>query len=334
MRDLAALPKAELHVHLESTVRWATLAEIGAANGVPVPGHPTATFAGFRAFADHNSLVRRCLRRPADFSRIAREFCADAAAQGTRYAEVTFTAASHGDRLGHPELPLEAVLSGLAAGQAEYGIECRVLLDHSRRQSVDRAWRTLELATRYARYGVVGLGVAGEETYPLAPFAAVVDAAADLGVHLVHHAGEICGADSIREAVTIGRAERLGHGIRVLSDDGLVAELRDRGIPLEVCPSSNVALGLVPSLREHPFPRLREAGLVVTLSTDIPAVIGVSLTAEYARLRDTFSYDDAELAALARASVTASFAPEPTKARLYREIDAWLAGPRLDPTPR
>ncbi len=327
VRDLALLPKAHLHVHLESTVRPDTLAEIAAANGLPVPARPAGPFAGFREFADHGSLVRECLVRPEDFHRIAVEFCADEAAQGTRWAEVTFTAASHGERLGSPEMPLEAVLAGLAEGRAAYGVECGVLLDHSRRRPVERARRTVELAARYAGDGVLGVGVAGEESYPLAPFAEVFADAADAGLHVVHHAGEIEGPGSVREAITVGRAERLGHGVRVLEDPDLTAEVRERGIPLEVCPSSNVVLGLVDGLAAHPFPRLREAGLAVTLNTDIPSVTGTTLTDEYARVREVFGYDDAALAGLARASVDASFAPEATKRALRRDVDAWLAGP-------
>ncbi len=325
MRNLTRLPKAHLHVHLESTVRWATLREFCTAYGGEVPG-PAAAFDGFRAFADHNALVRGCLRRAEDFTRIAREFCEDEAAQGTRYAEVTFTAASHGDRLGGPpEMPLEAVLQGLSEGGAAYGIECRVLLDHSRRRSVDRAWRTLELARRYAGDGVVGIGLAGEEAYPLAPFTEVFDAARDSGVRVVHHAGETCGPDSIREALVAGHAERLGHGIRILDDAALVEEVRERGVPLEVCPSSNVTLGLAGSFAEHPLPRMREAGLVVTVNTDIPSIAGTTLTEEYSRIREAFGYDDAVLAELAKATAGASFAPPELKERMEQEIDAWLA---------
>ncbi|PSK95918.1 adenosine deaminase [Murinocardiopsis flavida] len=329
MRDLDALPKAHLHVHLESTVRPETLREIGAANGVAVPDPPSGErpFAGFRQFADHGTLVRDCLRRPEDFARVAAEFCADEAARGTRYAEVTFTAASHGERLGRPEMPLAAVLDGLAAGQAEHGIECGVILDHSRRRSVERAWATLGLARRFAADGVVAIGMAGDEAHPLAPFAEVIAAAADAGVHLVHHAGESSGAASIREAIGIGRAERLGHGIRVLDDPGLVAEVRDRAIPLEVCPSSNVALGLADSFAAHPLPALRAAGLAVTLNTDVPSVTGTTLTGEFTRVREVFGATDAELAGLARAGIDASFAPEPTKARLRGAAAAWLAAP-------
>jgi adenosine deaminase len=324
MRDLARLPKAQLHVHLESTIRWATLREIGAAAGLSVPAPPEDGFSGFRQFADHNALVRGCLRRPEDFRRVAVEFCADEAAQGTRYAEVTFTAAAHGERLGDPDMPLAAVLEGLAEGQAAYDIECRVILDHSRRRSIQRAWRTFELAGRHAEDGVIGIGMAGEESYPLAPFAKVMDAARESGLRLLHHAGETCGPESIREAITVGHADRLGHGIRVLDDPGLVAEVRDRGIPLEVCPSSNVTLGLAGSFRTHPLPRLREAGLAVTVNTDIPMIAGTSLTEEYARIRTAFDYDDTILAGLSRATVEASFAPAATKERLLRATDAWL----------
>lgn len=326
VRDLASLPKAHLHVHLESTVRWATLREISAANGMEIPDGQV-TFAGFRQFADHNSLVRHCLRRPEDFARIALEFCEDEAAAGTRYAEVTFTAASHGERLGLPEMPLRAVLDGLAAGQEACDIECRVLLDHSRRRPVERMRRTVELATRFAEDGVVGVGLAGEEAYPLRPFAAVLDAARDAGLHLVHHAGEACGPDSVREAISVGHAERIGHGIRVLEDGDLVAELRERRIPLEVCMSSNVALGFAPGLSTHPLPRLREAGLAVTVNTDIPAIIDTSLADEYTRIRDTFGYPDEVLAEFAVATADASFAPEETKARLRAGAAEWLSSP-------
>jgi adenosine deaminase len=315
------LPKAHLHVHLESTVRWGTLLEIGAANGVDVPDR-AGTLGDFASFFAQNDLVRACLRRPADFRRIAYEFCADESAQGVQYAEVSFTAAGHGERLGDLGMPLRAVLEGLGAGQDAFGIECRLILDHSRRRSVERAWRTLDLARRHDR--VVAVGLAGDEAHPGDPFIDVFAAARDAGLHVVHHAGEGEGPASIRQALGPGRTERLGHGIRVLDDPDLVAEVRERGIPLEVCPSSNIALGFAPSLDAHPFQRLRDAGLIVTLNTDIPALIDTSLTREYTRVRNTFGYDDPMLAALARAAVDASFAPTTTKSRLHQAITTWL----------
>ncbi|MBN9741686.1 adenosine deaminase [Amycolatopsis sp. A1MSW2902] len=321
MRDLSALPKVHLHVHLESTVRPGTLKELAAVHGVEVPDKPAA-FNGFRAFADRNSLTRSCLRAAEDFARIAREFCADEAAQGTRYVEVTFTAASHGERLGDLELPLDAVRKGLTEGGKEHGLQWRLILDHSRRRSVERAMKTLDLAKQYEE--VVAIGMAGEERHSLAPFREVFVRAREAGVHLVHHAGEDAGPESIREAIEIGGAERIGHGIRIVEDPELTAQVAESGIALEVCPSSNVTLGLVPTLPRHPLPRLIEAGLRVTLNTDVPDVTGTTITDEFTRAREVFGYDDASLAQLARNAVEASFAPEETKALLRKEIDGWL----------
>ena len=318
-RDLRALPKAHLHVPLESTVRPATLRELAAGNGLPVPP-PSRSFAGLADFVDHNGFLRDCLRRPSDFRRVARELLEDEAAQGTRHVEVSFSAAAHGERLGDLEMPLSAVLDGLR--EADTGVRWRLLLDTSRRRSVERGRLSLRLATAFAGDGVVGIGLAGDESYPLAPFEAVLDEARSAGLHLVHHAGEACGADSIREAVHIGHTERLGHGIRVLDDPARVDEVR--GIPLEVCPTSNVALGFVPSFREHPLPRLRDAGLTVTINTDIPAVVGTTLVTEYEKVRAAFGYDDLVMAELARNSFDASFAGPDVVAAAHRDIDEWI----------
>jgi adenosine deaminase len=199
---------------------------------------------------------------------------------------------------------VRAVLDGLAEGTATYGLQVQLLLDHSRRRPVERAWQTLSLAEDHAGQGVVAVGLAGDEAYPADPFAAVFRAARSAGLHVVHHAGEAAGPASIRQAITDGQAERIGHGIRILEDEHLVAEVRERAIPLEVCPHSNVLLGLSPSLVDHPLPRLRAPGLLVTVNTDIPAMTGAGLAEEYRLLRETFGYSDAVLAGLARNGVS------------------------------
>jgi len=316
-RDLVALPKAHLHVHLESAIRPSTLVSLGGAA-------PPAVFAGFGAFVDYNAAVRACLRTAADFERVAYEFCVDSAADGVRYAEVTVTAAAHGARLGSASAVLAGVLAGLRSGSSETGIETRVLIDHSRRRPVPWAEESVRLAADYPD-AVVGFGVAGDEAAPISPYRAVVERAAAAGVHLVHHAGETGGAGSVREALDIGRAERIGHGIRSLEDPELVARLRAERVPLEVCPSSNVVLGLVPSLAAHPLPALVDAGLVVTVNADIPAITGRTLSAEYAAVRDAFGCSDEDLVRFARAAVDASFAPPATRARLHEDITAWLS---------
>ena len=315
------MPKAHLHTHLESTVRPGTVHDLG--GELPVQDRP---FRDFREFADQRSSVRALLRERRHFRRIAEEFCQDEAAQGVRYAEVTFTAAAHGEWLNDPEMPLDAVLEGLAVGAEKYGIQTRVILDHSRRRSTERLWRSLELATR--RPQVVAIGLAGDEAYPAAPFAEVFRAARESGLHLVHHAGETAGPASVREALIVGHAERIGHGIRVLEDPDLVAELVARQVPLEVCPASNVLLGLVPSLSAHPLRRLTDAGLTVTLNTDGET----SLVTEYQNAREILGFSDAELAGLARSSVEASFASADLKARIGHEIDRWL-GAQCPPAP-
>jgi adenosine deaminase len=322
VRDLLSLPKANLHVHLESAIRPQTLAEIAASHGLRTArGTPVNDSASFFAA---NDLVRKCLVSFDDFYRIALEYCADEAAQGTGYAEVSFTAAAHGERLRDMEMPLRAVLAGLAQGREDYGLETGLVLDHSRRRPVERAWATLRLAESYASAGVLAVGLAGDESYPADPFVAVFEAARAAGLHVVHHAGEAAGPASIRQAITAGGAQRLGHGIRVLDDDSLTAEVTALGIPLEVCPHSNVLLGLVPSLAAHPLPRLLDAGLVVTVNTDIPAMTGEGLAGEYRGLRDAFGFDDAIIAGIARAGVHASFAGADVKGHLLARIDAWL----------
>jgi adenosine deaminase len=323
VRDLLSLPKTNLHVHLEDTVRPQTLKEIAASHGLPVGSGTSVTDSA--SFFAAITVVRNCLLTFEDFYRIAVEYCADEAAQGTRYAEVSFTAAAHGERLGNMTMPLRAVLEGLAQGGSDHGLQTRLLLDHSRRRPVERAWATLRLAESYASEGVIAVGLAGNEAYSGEPFVEVFRAARAAGLHVVHHAGEAEGPASIRQAIVAGGAERLGHGIRILDDEELVAEVAGLGIPLDVCPHSNVLLGLVRSLAEHPLPRLLEAGLRVTVNTDIPAMTGAGLAEEYRLLRDTFGYGDEAIADVARSGVHASFAPADVKAQLLSEIDAWLA---------
>ena len=326
MRDVLTLPKTNLHVHLENAVRTSTLRDIAARNGTALPRQlldERCVVTDFADFFIQSKAARTCLVEAEDFWQVAYEFCADEAAQGVRYAEVTFSAAAHGERVGDPEKPLLAVIDGLAAGEAAFGIRCRLVLDHSRRRPVERSWRTLELALEHLDV-VVALGLGGDDAYPAEPFREVFETATSAGLRSVPHAGEAAGPESVRDAVRLLHADRIGHGIRVVDDPALADELRDAGIPLEVCPSSNVALGLVPSLAAHPLPRLVEAGLTVTLNTDIPTMTGVRMAAEYENARRAFGFDDADLAFLAVAGVDASFAPSALQDTLRQEIQGWL----------
>jgi adenosine deaminase len=323
-RSIEVLPKAHLHVHLEGTIRAATLVELAARHGLPDPG-PYA-FADLASFFTTYQRVRECLGDAEDFRRIAYELCQDEAAQGVRYAEVTFTPAFHALRLGDWDMPIAAILEGFASGESDFGVRARLILDHSRRRPYELAEQTLALALRYRDRGVVGFGLGGPENgFPPEPYAPLFLEAIDNGLHSVPHAGEEAGPPSIRGALDALHAERLGHGVRILEDPDLVAEVAARRIPLEVCPSVNVTTSVFPSLADHPLPRLLEAGLVVTLNADVPAMLAAPISHEFTVARDVFGLDDETLAAIARAGVEASFMDAGQKATLGRAIEAWLA---------
>lgn len=328
VRDLRSLPKVDLHVHLQGSVRPSTVLELAARNGVDVP--PKLTPDGYATWDDFPDFIanyiRTCaaIRTPDDLRRIAIEFCEDASTQGVRYAEVTFTVLGH-DIDGDWNAPVAAVLDGFEEGEDRFGTRCRLVLDFVRGwHGTEAETRTLQAALTFRDRGVVAVGLGGDESRPGAGYADAIRHATGAGLHSVPHAGEAAGRASIREALDLLGAERLGHGFRVLDDAALVDEIRERGITLEVCPTSNVATGLVRSLDEHPLPHLLEAGLAVTINSDDPAMFRSPLLGEYEAARTVFGFDDTRLAGLARTAVRSSFADDMLKAQLTAEIEDWL----------
>jgi adenosine deaminase len=327
-RDLRALPKTDLHVHLEGAMRASTVVDLAGRYGAGLPeglrdGH--YEFRNFRHFIDEWLASIACLRSREDFHRIALEFCEDEAAEGVRYAEVSLSLADHADRFADWDAVVEGVLEGLVQGEREHGVRCRLSIDVVRGIDLKLSRRAMLIAIAYRDGGVFGVGLGGEEVYPPEPYASIFDEARDAGLRSVPHAGETGGPASIRGALDALGAERIGHGIRVLEDPHLVAELLERQIPLEVCPTSNVMTRVVPSMELHPLPRLLEAGLLVTLNSDDPSMFTSPLAGEYEACRRAFGMDDEALAALAHSGVVASFAEEATKRQLADAIDAWLA---------
>ena len=328
MRDLQTLPKAELHIHLEGSVRPATLRELAERDGAPLPHGLDGdrwTFGGPGDFIDNYMELCQIFALD-DLRRVASEFCEDLAATGVRYAEVVFSPGNHARRLGDDWYgPIEAVLDGFDAGGREHGVTAHVCPDIVRDNGLDDAERTVEVAIRYAGRGVVALNCAGSEQTDVAPFAPLFRRAADAGLRSVPHAGEWAGPENVRATIEHLRPDRIGHGVRSAEDPALVAELADRRLPLELCPISNVATGAYPDLASHPFPALRDAGVIVTLNSDDPSMFGGWLTDVFAAARDTWDLDAAAIADLARAGVDASFADDATKAELRRDIAGWLA---------
>ena len=326
-RDLLTLPKVDLHVHLEGSMRASTVVELADRYGVLLPEglrEGRYEFRDFRHFIDEWVAGLRCLRTPEDLRRIAIEFCEDEAAQGVRYAEASFSLPDHREWLGDWDDALLAVLHGLREGEREFGIRCRLYVDVVRGIELELSQRAMRVAVRHRDGGVIGIGLGGEERFGPEPYAEIFREARAAGLRSIPHAGETHGPDSIRQAIDSLRADRIGHGIRVLEDPELVRRVRDRGIALDVCPTSNVMTRSVPNLAAHPLPAMLDAGLTCTLASDDPSMFGSSISTEYEVCRRVFGFDDERLAELARAGVRASFADEESRAELEAAIAVWI----------
>ena len=340
-RLIVAMPKAELHVHLEGTVRAETLRALAARHGVDLPAADDEQlrrfyeFRDFPHFIDVFRTVCECLREPNDFERVVLDLGEEAARQNIRYLEVFFSPEPHVRRRG---ISFEAMLGGMNAGRAEvrrrHGIEMRWIADGVRDADSGgfSVTQTVEWLKRLAPdQGVLGLGLGGNEVgYPPAPFAEAFVAARRAGLRVVAHAGETTGPETIWATIKELGAERIGHGIRAIEDDELVAYLTETGIPLEVCPTSNLRTGVVASADAHPFRALDDAGVFVTVNSDDPPMFGTTLTDEYRFLVRHFGYDADGIERIALNAVRASFLPPDDKARLLSEFEGAFAELRRD----
>jgi aminodeoxyfutalosine deaminase len=322
-----ALPKVELHVHLEGSITPSTLLTL--ARRRPGGGLPTTEeglrelyrFRDFAHFLDVYLLICAHLGGAEDFALITRELGASLAAQNVRYAEVTVTPIGHVRRGVPPEALFEGIERGRQEVEAEHGVRLRWCTDIDGGAGPELAVETVELVLRHRPAGLVSMGLGGAEV-PRAQFGRAFDMARDAGLRSVPHAGEAAGPRSVWDAIERLGAERIGHGVRAIEDPALVAELRDRALPLEVCPTSNVCTGVVAGLAAHPLPRLVAEGLVVTLNSDDPPMFGTTLRDEYLVAATHMGLTPAGLADLARNAATASFLPAADARALVAEIDA------------
>lgn len=344
---LRRMPKVELHVHLEGSMRPHVLLELARRNGVELPADDEEGLRRWFRFRDFDHFVQvyltcsRALRAPEDFQLLALDFMEMQAGQNVLYTEAHFTISTHlsngGDRgNGWGEEILAALEEAMGEGERRYGVRLRLITDIVRNVGVEGADRTLEWALSARAHGVVALGLSGfESRCRNDPFRPHFETAAREGLHRVAHAGEHAGPEAIRSALEICGAERIGHGVRAVEDPALVEELRDRQIPLEVCPSSNVCLGVFPDFTSHSFDRLYRAGVPVSVNTDDPAFFDTDLSREYLRLHEAFGYTFEELAGLSLAALRQSFLPDGEKAAMEADfrgrMDA-LARELLDET--
>lgn len=326
MRDLAALPKGHLHLHFEAAIRPATLRDLAAEADAPVP-----SWSGFDDFTDFEAAygeVVALVRTREHVARIMHEMADDARADGVVYVEVTLAPVFYAGWFATgADGALEFLLALAAAAERRTGVVIRGLVASARTFPVEQAVEDARLAARFAGRGVVAYGLhADERGAPAAPFAAAFAIAREAGLLIAPHAGELVGAEAVREALDVLRADRILHGVRVIEDATLVAEVARLGICLDVCPSSNVVLHVVPDLEHHPLPALLAAGVTCSINADDPVQFGPNVLEEYELCRERLGLDDAALAGCARASITASGAPDELKRTALRGIDAWLAG--------
>jgi adenosine deaminase len=323
-RDLAALPKAHLHIHLEGAMRPSTLAELAERYGMTVP--QTRGFGSFTAFAGLYVAACEVLRTFEDLQRVTREVVQDAARDGAVWVEPSLYPVHHRARLGSDEEVTEAVLEAGHAAAREYGIGFGLMLAADRTVEPDAAVTIARLAAGWADRGVVSFGLANDEApYPPEPFAEAYRVAMDGGLLSTPHAGELAGPASVRGALDALGAHRIQHGVRSVEDPDLVRRLADEGVCLDVCPTSNVLLSVVPALDVHPLPQLLAAGVRCSVNADDPLLFGPGLLAEYEICRTALGLDDAQLATVARNSIEASGAPDAVKRTALTAIAAWSA---------
>ena len=333
---IARMPKVEIHLHLEGSVRAVTLRELALKHDIDLPIHDEASLAAFYEFRDFAHFIDIyvaaccCLRTPDDFARIAYEVGVEAARQNTRYLEVHFNPEPHHRKRG---ISIRDQLDGMNAGrhraEREFGVRMRWIADGVRdaESGPGSVTQTLEwIAALPPDDDVIGLGLGGFEAEgPPELFAADFAAAKAAGLHVVAHAGETTGPDWIWRTFRELGAERIGHGVSAIHDPELVRHLVKSQIPLEVCPVSNLRTRVVTDPQSHPFAALDAAGVLVTVNSDDPPMFGTTLTDEYRFLAATFGYDAPGLARLARNGVIASFLSPAEKATMLAEFDAEFA---------
>lgn len=309
--EVVALPKAQLHLHLEAAMRPATARELARRYGMQPPR--SGPYDGLAGFVRDYETARDLIKSLDDLSRVAAEVVADAAGQGVVWTEVHCVPFNYGGRLGSPEAVVEAVLDGLARAPSSAG-GAGLILAHNRAADPALAERVLALAVRYRDQGVVALGLVGDEApHPPGQYRDIFRAAKESGLLSVPHAGEAAGPASVHGAFRALRADRISHGVRAVEDPALLAELAGSPVCLDVCPTSNAMLGACPSLDSHQLPALLRAGVRVSLGSDGPLFFGVDVVDEYLNAQDVLGLTAGELLAIAADSLRASAAPPELK---------------------
>lgn len=338
LRPVGQLPKAHLHLHFTGSMRPTTLVELADKHGMRLPDALTKSWPPVLSASDERGwfrfqrlydMARACVRDEADMRRIVREAALDDAAEGSRWLEIQVDPTSYAPFVGGITPVLEIVLDEARAASEETGVGVAVVVAANRVRHPLDARILARLAARHVGDGsghVVGFGLSNDERRGnTAEFAPAFDIARRAGLACVPHGGELLGAAAVLETLTALSPDRLGHGIRSAEDPQVVDEIVRRGVTLEVCPGSNIALGVYGSPAEVPLRQLIEAGVQIALGADDPLLFGSRLNTQYETARSTHGLSDVELAELAKGSIRGSQAPDPARLRMLADIDGWLA---------
>ncbi|MFV0459103.1 MAG: adenosine deaminase [Actinomycetales bacterium] len=349
MRDLALLPKAHLHLHFTGSMRTTTLVEMATDRNLRLPTwlleqsidawhrRLSSDTRGWFRFQRLYDAARAVVRDEDAMRRIVREAAEDDAAEGSRWLELQVDPTSYATHVGGLTSALEIILDEAAVVSRRGPTGVAIIVAASRIRHPLEARTLARLAARYAGDGpgtVVGFGLSNDERRGWTnDFAPAFRIARQAGLASVPHSGELLGADHVEVTLDSLRPDRIGHGVRSGEDPAVLARLVDAQIALEVCPSSNVALGVYPTPSTVPMRALLESGARIALGADDPLLFANRLVDQYLIAREIHGFSDDELAHLARSSVLASRAPSAVHEQLLGEIDTWLAGPASNPDP-
>lgn len=324
-RSVFTLPKAHLHAHLILSARPETMAELADRYGIDVADAWTCGSLGELILK--SPIAFGLIRTPDELARLCREFVEDEATQGVAYTQPMIGLYFFAKRFRmSPEEVLAIQDEAFRAASAATGVQVGYMCGILRHDSPKDAETVARFAARHADRGVAALGVAGDELIPSLPsFRRAFEIAREAGLLVVPHAGETGGPESVREALDLLKPDRIAHGVRAVEDPDLLRRLADEGVTCDVCPTSNVTLGICSTIEAHQIPALLEAGVPVTINADDQLFFGPKVAEEYALVRDAFGLTDEQLAEIARTSARASGASAGTVARMLEGIDAWLA---------
>ncbi|PDV97495.1 adenosine deaminase [Candidatus Chloroploca asiatica] len=325
---ITQMPKVELHLHLEGTITPRTLLVLAERNGVTLPANDeegVAALFRYRDFGDFLNVfmaMTRAIVSGEDFEQLAYELGHDLAQQNVRYAEVMISPMQYLLRGLDLYEVIEGTMAGFAQVEREADIVLRLALDYGRQYGPERAWESLEVACALMHRGVVGWSIGGNEIgHPPEPFAPVFAAARAAGLGVMAHAGEVVGPVSVWGAIEFLEAQRVGHGVRSVDDPLLVQTLAERGIVLDICPSSNLLTGAIKTWASHPLPSLLAAGVQVTINSDDPTFFATTLTEEYRRSLTHLGLTLDQLCGTVSTAARATFLPASDQEALTMRVE-------------